>query len=140
MSEYFPNALYLLQTEVVVNTVGNDLILDSGAVSTALLNAAGPELQELINQHATAGKVGEVIITKGCNLKSKLVFHTIAPRWSNGQGATQKVECCLTLSTFTETFTGKPCVVPQLRTKMNICISHTMPIQCKHTILYKHAQ
>ncbi|XP_071002002.1 protein mono-ADP-ribosyltransferase PARP14-like isoform X2 [Oncorhynchus clarkii lewisi] len=90
-------------TEVVVNTVGNDLILDSGAVSTALLNAAGPELQELINQHATAGKVGEVIITKGCNLKSKLVFHTIAPRWSNGQGATQKtlseiVKKCLVLA------------------------------------------
>nr|XP_023998291.1 poly [ADP-ribose] polymerase 14-like [Salvelinus alpinus]XP_023998292.1 poly [ADP-ribose] polymerase 14-like [Salvelinus alpinus] len=90
-------------TEVVVNTVGDDLILDSGAVSTALLNAAGPQLQELINQHATAGKVGEVIITKGCNLKSKLVFHTIAPRWSNGQGATQKtlseiVKKCLVLA------------------------------------------
>ncbi|XP_045575841.1 protein mono-ADP-ribosyltransferase PARP14 isoform X1 [Salmo salar] len=90
-------------TEVVVNTVGDDLILDSGAVSTALLNAAGPELQELINQHATAGKVGEVIITKGCNLKSKLVFHTIAPRWSNGQGAAQKtlseiVKKCLVLA------------------------------------------
>ncbi|KAL0993426.1 hypothetical protein UPYG_G00107720 [Umbra pygmaea] len=78
-------------TDVVVNTVGKNLDLDSGAVSSAILHAAGTQLQQLINQHSAAAKVGEVIITKGCNLHSKLVFHAIAPSWNNGQGATEKI-------------------------------------------------
>uniref|UniRef100_A0A8C7HV76 Poly [ADP-ribose] polymerase n=1 Tax=Oncorhynchus kisutch TaxID=8019 RepID=A0A8C7HV76_ONCKI len=78
-------------TEVVVNTVGDDLALNHGAVSKAILAAAGPQLQTLVNQQGTAGRPGEVIVTTGCNLKSKQVFHTIAPHWDNGQGAPQKV-------------------------------------------------
>ncbi|CAB1341297.1 unnamed protein product [Coregonus sp. 'balchen'] len=79
-------------TEVVVNTVGDDLALNHGAVSNAILAAAGPQLQTLVNQQGSAGRAGEVIITTGCNLKSKRVFHTIAPHWDNGQGAPQKAE------------------------------------------------
>ncbi|XP_055737967.1 protein mono-ADP-ribosyltransferase PARP14-like isoform X1 [Salvelinus fontinalis] len=78
-------------TEVVVNTVGEDLALNHGAVSKAILTAAGPQLQTLVNQQGTAGRAGEVIVTTGCNLKSKRVFHTIAPHWDNGQGAPQKI-------------------------------------------------
>ncbi|KAK6311314.1 hypothetical protein J4Q44_G00169780 [Coregonus suidteri] len=78
-------------TEVVVNTVGDDLALNHGAVSNAILAAAGPQLQTLVNQQGSAGRAGEVIITTGCNLKSKRVFHTIAPHWDNGQGAPQKI-------------------------------------------------
>nr|XP_046160813.1 poly(ADP-ribose) polymerase family member 14-related sequence 1 isoform X2 [Oncorhynchus gorbuscha] len=78
-------------TEVVVNTVGDDLALNHGAVSKAILAAAGPQLQTLVNQQGTAGRPGEVIVTTGCNLKSKQVFHTIAPHWDNGQGAPQKI-------------------------------------------------
>uniref|UniRef100_A0A8K9XM88 Poly [ADP-ribose] polymerase n=1 Tax=Oncorhynchus mykiss TaxID=8022 RepID=A0A8K9XM88_ONCMY len=78
-------------TEVVVNTVGDDLALNHGAVSNAILAAAGPQLQTLVNQQGTAGRPGEVIVTTGCNLKSKQVFHTIAPHWDNGQGAPQKI-------------------------------------------------
>lgn len=81
---------------MVVNTVGLDLLLHSGAVSNAILKAAGPRLQDLINEQGTAGSAaaGAVIITDGCNLKSKLVFHTIAPKWDQGKGAAQKVESC----------------------------------------------
>uniref|UniRef100_A0A4W5P1N3 Poly [ADP-ribose] polymerase n=1 Tax=Hucho hucho TaxID=62062 RepID=A0A4W5P1N3_9TELE len=78
-------------TEVVVNTVGDDLALNHGAVSNAILAAAGPQLQTLVNQQGTAGSAGEVIVTAGCNLKSKWVFHTIAPHWDNGQGAPQMI-------------------------------------------------
>ncbi|XP_014047715.2 poly(ADP-ribose) polymerase family member 14-related sequence 1 isoform X1 [Salmo salar] len=78
-------------TEVVVNTVGDDLALNHGAVSKAILAAAGPQLQTLVNQQGTAGRAGEVIVTTGCNLKCKRVFHTIAPHWDNGQGAPQKI-------------------------------------------------
>ncbi|XP_064868330.1 protein mono-ADP-ribosyltransferase PARP14-like [Oncorhynchus nerka] len=89
-------------TQVVVNTVGLDLLLHSGAVSNAILKAAGPRLQDLINEQGPTGSAAEgaVIITDGCNLKSKLVFHTIAPKWDQGKGAAQKllsgiVEECL---------------------------------------------
>uniref|UniRef100_A0A674E9F9 Poly [ADP-ribose] polymerase n=1 Tax=Salmo trutta TaxID=8032 RepID=A0A674E9F9_SALTR len=80
------------EATVVVNTVGLDLLLHSGAVSNAILKAAGPRLQDLINEQGTAGSAaaGAVIITDGCNLKSKLVFHTIAPKWDQGKGAAQK--------------------------------------------------
>uniref|UniRef100_A0A8C7N7U3 Poly [ADP-ribose] polymerase n=1 Tax=Oncorhynchus kisutch TaxID=8019 RepID=A0A8C7N7U3_ONCKI len=78
--------------DVVVNTVGLDLLLHSGAVSNAILKAAGPRLQDLINEQGPTGSAAEgaVIITDGCNLKSKLVFHTIAPKWDQGKGAAQK--------------------------------------------------
>lgn len=77
-----------------MNTVGEDLVLKSGAVSNAILSAAGPQLQALINKQASSGRTGDIIITNGCNLKSANVFHTIAPRWDNGQGAAQKVIHC----------------------------------------------
>ncbi|XP_034150940.1 poly(ADP-ribose) polymerase family member 14-related sequence 1 isoform X2 [Esox lucius] len=77
-------------TEVVVNTVGSDLALNHGAVSKAILTVAGPQLQTLVDQQAHGGRVGDVIVTAGCNLKSKQVFHTIAPHWDNGQGPAQK--------------------------------------------------
>lgn len=81
-----------MQTDVVVNTVGPGLRLDQGAVSNALFTAAGPELQNLVDQQsAPPASVGAVIITEGCNLKSKMVYHTVAPQWDGGQGNTEKV-------------------------------------------------
>jgi len=73
--------IYLLphfQTEVIVNTVAEDLALDKGAVSNAILGAAGPKLQKLVDGQNASGTPGEVIVTDGCKLKSKQVFHVIA--------------------------------------------------------------
>ncbi|XP_034430831.1 protein mono-ADP-ribosyltransferase PARP14-like [Hippoglossus hippoglossus] len=78
-------------TEVIVNTASEDLELNRGAVSNAILLAAGPNLQELINAQKARGHFGEVIVTDGCQLKSKKVFHAIAPPWDKGQGATEKI-------------------------------------------------
>lgn len=68
-----------------------NLNLNSGAVSKAILRAAGPKLQQSINAQGAAGNVGEIIVTEGCQLKNKKVFHTIAPHWDNGQGTSEKV-------------------------------------------------
>ncbi|XP_040004959.1 poly(ADP-ribose) polymerase family member 14-related sequence 1 isoform X2 [Xiphias gladius] len=77
-------------TEVTVNTVFGDLALNKGAVSNAILSVAGPKLQQLVNAKNASGNDGEVIVTDGCHLKSKQVFHAVAPQWDNGQGTAEK--------------------------------------------------
>ncbi|KAG9271270.1 poly ADP-ribose polymerase 14 [Astyanax mexicanus] len=78
--------------DVVVNSVLTDLSLSHGAISSAILNKAGQQLQTLFNQQAT-GKVnaGTVFVTTGANLKNKLVFHAVSPHWNQGQGQEQKI-------------------------------------------------
>ncbi|KAL7881397.1 hypothetical protein AOLI_G00082450, partial [Acnodon oligacanthus] len=77
--------------DVVVNSISSDLSLNHGAISNAILTAAGPQLQVLINQQATGkANVGAFFITTACNLKNKLVFHAVAPHWNQGQGSEQK--------------------------------------------------
>uniref|UniRef100_A0A3P9DJ63 Poly [ADP-ribose] polymerase n=1 Tax=Maylandia zebra TaxID=106582 RepID=A0A3P9DJ63_9CICH len=70
-------------TEVIVNTVSSDLDLNTGAVSQAILRAAGPKLQQLVDAQGATGNVGEIIITDGCQLKSKKVFHAVAPHYKD---------------------------------------------------------
>uniref|UniRef100_A0A665VAU9 Poly [ADP-ribose] polymerase n=1 Tax=Echeneis naucrates TaxID=173247 RepID=A0A665VAU9_ECHNA len=78
-------------TDVTVNTVFEDLVLNKGAVSNAILKVAGPKLQQLVNAMNASANVGEIIVTEGCNLKSKHVFHAVAPHWDKGQGASEKI-------------------------------------------------
>lgn len=75
-----------------MNTVFEDLALNKGAVSNAIFGVAGPKLQQLVNAKNASGNVGEVIVTDGCQLKSKQVFHAVAPHWDNGQGTAEKVK------------------------------------------------
>lgn len=74
-----------------MNTIFEDLALTVGAVSNAILNAAGPKLQQLVNAKNATGTFGEIIVTDGCNLKSKHVFHAVTPHWDKGQGTSEKV-------------------------------------------------
>ncbi|KAF7660862.1 hypothetical protein LDENG_00274150 [Lucifuga dentata] len=78
-------------TDVTVNTVTEDLVLTKGVVSKAIFNAAGQKLQQLVNDKQTSGKFGDVIVTDGCGLKSKHVFHAVVPHWDNGKGAAEKI-------------------------------------------------
>ncbi|KAM7407781.1 hypothetical protein PAMA_003509 [Pampus argenteus] len=77
-------------TEVTVNTVSEDLVLNRGAVSNAILRAAGPELQKAVHAKNTRGAMGEVIVTAGCNLKCEQVFHAVVPHWDKKQGTADK--------------------------------------------------
>ncbi|XP_026232456.1 poly(ADP-ribose) polymerase family member 14-related sequence 1 isoform X2 [Anabas testudineus] len=78
-------------TEVTVNTVFEDLALNRGAVSNAILQEAGPTLQQLVKAKNASGIVGEIIVTDGCKLKSKQVFHAVSPHWDKGQGTADKI-------------------------------------------------
>ncbi|XP_007552357.1 poly(ADP-ribose) polymerase family member 14-related sequence 1 isoform X1 [Poecilia formosa] len=78
------------KTEVIVNTVAEDLVLNKGAISNAIFSAAGAKLQQLVHSQKMKGAPGEIVVTDNCKLKSKQVFHAIAPSWDNGQGTAEK--------------------------------------------------
>lgn len=73
-----------------------DLALNRGAVSSAILGVAGPKLQQLVTAQKASANLGEVIVTDGCKLKSKQVFHAVAPHWDKGQGTSEKVNSYIT--------------------------------------------
>ncbi|KAJ8342158.1 hypothetical protein SKAU_G00320860 [Synaphobranchus kaupii] len=88
-------------TDVIVNTISVDLDLRKGAVSKAILQAAGPQLQGAVRDQARRGEAeyGDVMHTDGFQLKSD-IFHTICPFWNDGAGQAEQtlintVKTCL---------------------------------------------
>ncbi|KAM9486128.1 protein mono-ADP-ribosyltransferase PARP9 [Clarias gariepinus] len=71
-------------TDVIVNTIGQDLDLSPGLVSRALLNKAGPMIQEEVKQHSYVSE-GAIIPTAGYNLNCKAVFHTVCAHKSSSR-------------------------------------------------------
>uniref|UniRef100_A0A673LIG0 Poly [ADP-ribose] polymerase n=1 Tax=Sinocyclocheilus rhinocerous TaxID=307959 RepID=A0A673LIG0_9TELE len=73
-------------SDVIVNTISEDLDLRKGAISKALLETAGYQLQSEINTAARSNSVnyGEVVITNGYKLKCQKVFHVVCPFWRQG--------------------------------------------------------
>lgn len=61
------------QTDVIVNTTSDSRKLRDGAVSSALLNKAGYEMQKELFKTSPSG---HVLITNGYKLPCKNVFHT----------------------------------------------------------------
>ncbi|XP_053554018.1 protein mono-ADP-ribosyltransferase PARP14 [Bombina bombina] len=80
-------------TDVIVNSVGKDLDLDSGAASRALYQKAGKRLQQLLNEASKGSQVdeGSVYVTEGCALSCHKVIHFVTPHWDNGKGASEKM-------------------------------------------------
>ncbi|KAK7933379.1 hypothetical protein WMY93_004275 [Mugilogobius chulae] len=78
-------------TDVIVNTIAENMNLTQGAVSKALLQAAGSALQAAVFSTASEDllPVGEVVITDGFNLRCQKVFHTVCPPWDRGAGPAQ---------------------------------------------------
>lgn len=77
-----------------MNSVFRALNLKEGALSNAILQAAGPQLQVLLNAENSTGAFGDIIVTEGCQLKSMFVYHAITPPWDTAQGLAQKVALC----------------------------------------------
>ncbi|XP_032372441.1 protein mono-ADP-ribosyltransferase PARP14 isoform X1 [Etheostoma spectabile] len=75
-------------TAVIVNTISEDMKLNQGAVSKAILQAAGHGLQSAVLSEAGARALpyGDVVITDGFNLKCRKVYHAVCPFWNNGAG------------------------------------------------------
>ncbi|XP_073321468.1 protein mono-ADP-ribosyltransferase PARP14-like isoform X2 [Pagrus major] len=75
-------------TDVIVNTISDTMNLSQGAVSKAILLAAGQSLQQAVISEAGVSRLpfGKVIVTDGYNLMCRKVFHTVCPFWDNGAG------------------------------------------------------
>ncbi|NWX20438.1 PAR14 polymerase, partial [Aegotheles bennettii] len=75
--------------DVVVNAANEDL-QHTGGLAAALLEAAGPELQEecdeLLRKNGCL-QPGSVVITGAGNLPCKNVIHAVGPRWKQGEAA-----------------------------------------------------
>lgn len=67
--------------------------LKQGAVSSAILQAAGPGLQVAVSSAAgvTVLRSGVVIVTDGFDLKCQKVFHVVCPVWDDGAGQAEDV-------------------------------------------------
>ncbi|XP_031575047.1 protein mono-ADP-ribosyltransferase PARP14-like [Actinia tenebrosa] len=79
-------------SDVLVNTAGEQLNLQNNNCAKAFSNAAGPELQRSCNAIAPV-HVGDIGVTPPGNLNCKHVFHAVCGEWKNGSG--QKVLCVL---------------------------------------------
>ncbi|KAL3975250.1 hormonally upregulated Neu-associated kinase [Sarotherodon galilaeus] len=79
-------------TDVIVNTISQDMNLSLGAVSKAILTAAGESLQDAIYSEARrkTQRHSEVVVTDGYNLKCHKVFHAVCPSWDNGGGQAEE--------------------------------------------------
>uniref|UniRef100_A0A8C9UEM7 Poly [ADP-ribose] polymerase n=1 Tax=Serinus canaria TaxID=9135 RepID=A0A8C9UEM7_SERCA len=74
-------------TDVVVNSVGADLLFGEGPLCKAVLERAGPALKvefDTKKQSQVAGP-GSVVCTSGCAMACKSIFHAILPKWAGGE-------------------------------------------------------
>ncbi|XP_018417199.1 PREDICTED: poly [ADP-ribose] polymerase 14-like [Nanorana parkeri] len=80
-------------TNVIVNSVGRNLNLRSGAVSNALFKKAGNNLQDLLKTERKGRQVedGSIFVTDGCNLSSDIVIHAVVPHWDRGDGSSAQI-------------------------------------------------
>ncbi len=79
-----------INVDAVVNAANEDL-KHIGGLALALLQAAGPSLQQTCDQHTRSNgplKPGEAIITDAGRLPCKYVVHAVGPRFTDSDRRT----------------------------------------------------
>ncbi|XP_035673189.1 protein mono-ADP-ribosyltransferase PARP14-like [Branchiostoma floridae] len=82
--------------DVLVNTTAGNLNLNTGAVSRAILQLAGNDLQTLVNRAMQQARItslpdGQILVTDSADLLCKQVIHCVLCSWDGGQGNSEKV-------------------------------------------------
>ncbi|NXA55432.1 PAR14 polymerase, partial [Nothocercus julius] len=92
-------------TDIIVNSVAEDLELTKGPLSQTLLSKAGPMLQTALKEEGLENRPseGSVLKTKGYGLGCHYVLHVILTRWSQGRSSENKmlgniITECLTIA------------------------------------------
>ncbi len=80
------------ETEAIVNAANENLTL-GGGVAKAILDAAGPGLQEECNEIGGC-KTGKAVLTDGYDLPSDHVIHTVGPVYSGSDDDPELLASC----------------------------------------------
>ena len=87
---YSPVICFHFKVDAIVNSIGEHLNLQVGALSKAVLAKAGPLIQTGLRTAALAkkpeagkAKAGDVLITTGYDLPCRYVIHAVCVKYSN---------------------------------------------------------
>ena len=77
---------------MIFNSTSIDLNLNTGVLSKAVLEAAGPSIQNEVSQQSPGGpQGGQYVISSGGNLPCQCIFHAVLRQWDDNQGTAGQV-------------------------------------------------